>query len=650
MNRYQTEAGIPFDTLMAGGGSKESMLALLSAWTGSAQKGEKVPFKGSAVTPEQYAATAQLPTRRAAEEETLGEYDQHQLSKLRDAESRMSEEEKAQVISDRGSLPVQEFLDKSLEAKRGPARPPGQGGATAQQPLSVYEQTLLAKMNAAMGLQERRQDLGRELDEMRVGSGVGVPAASQKELFKLAPRLRDRWESIYEDSPEAERKAAAETKLDTLLERGEGVTKYDEATGKEITMAEDSWLKYETQKEFTKARTAAVENFNADLSGGIKGSDLVYAQLAVVLGSVGTGLAGGKNPALEAFNRLIDRDVERQYKEQEDRLKNMDLTNAQTQNMLSLAKADRQSEIAGQLNVIAQATTDMNKKAEIEKLSAQLDRDALLATKRSYNNTAQLEQWKLKASLAGMDVGTKKARPDVNLRKAAAEHRKMRGAVGLLKQSFERMSKKSFGQRLMGWLGKETGFTRDVIRAANAMPEEVATYLNQRTNTLAQVVKALQGSRPSDFDWKKLEVLFPGVLDSKELARADFEALELMMETAALAEIGQGTAAGDKAFAELEALGNALQNIYGKSSDSALGEYTEGKGWSWRDKMTPDQIDTFRALLKEQGQGERGLSGLVNQHISEGAGDAGGYAISPAAASGTASRLGSIPGAVRVGQ
>ena len=148
------------------------------------------------------------------------------------------------------------------------------------------------------------------------------------------------------------------------------------------------------------------------------------------------------------------------------------------------------------------------------------------------------------------------------------------------------------------------------------MPEEVATYLNQRTNTLAQVVKALQGSRPSDFDWKKLEVLFPGVLDSKELARADFEAIERMMETAALAEIGQGTEAGDKAFAELTALGNALQNIYGKSSDSALGEYTEGKGWSWRDKMTPDQIDAFRALLKEQGQGERGLSGLLTGKLS----------------------------------
>jgi len=475
----------------------------------------------------------------------------------------------------------------------------------AQEGMAVADDPFyLQKLAEAEGRESEAERLIREVRQAKYGKGSGIPRPLRERLLELSPEF-DAEIAALDESPEAQRKAAAEGKLDTLLKEGERITKYDEETGRELTMAADSWIKYETQQEFNKARTDAVENFNADLSGGIKGSDLVYAQLAVVLGSVGTGLAGGKNPALEAFNRLIDRDVERQYKEQEARLKNMDLTNEQTQNMLSMAKSDRQNEIAGQLNVIAQSTTDLAQKARIKEVSKQLELNALLGQKQTYDNTAQLISKKFEAELRGL-VGKGAPKTSAELKKAKRETDKMRYAVGELKNSFKLMAKTaSFGDKLMGYFGKETGFFRDVIRATGAMPKEVATYLNKRTNTLAQVVKALQGSRPSDFDWRKLEVLFPGVLDTEELAMADFEAVEAMVEANARAEMGDEVAA-----AELEELNAALYDTYAALADKA----------DW--KMTPGQRADFFAQVEAAGSGGKDFSSLVKQHISKGAGTA----------------------------
>ena len=496
---------------------------------------------------------------------------------------------------------------QTAQARRSP-------GLAQEGMVGADDPFFLQKMAEAEGRESQAERLYREVRQGKYGKGSSIPRHLRERLLELAPEYRAAMAAL-DESPEAQRKAAAEGRLDTLLEEGERITKYDEETGRELTMAADSWIKYETQQEFNKARTAAVENFNADLSGGIKGSDLVYAQLAVVLGSVGTGLAGGKNPALEAFNRLIDRDVERQYKEQEARLKNMDLTNEQTQNMLSLARADRQNEIAGQLKVIAQTTTDLGQKARIEEVSKQLELNSISAQRQTYDNTAQLRAKQFEAELLGL-TGKAAPKSSAELQKAKRDTDKMRYAVRELKNSFKEMSKEaSFGDKLMGYFGKETGFMRDVIRATHLMPKEVATYLNKRTNTLAQVVKALQGSRPSDFDWRKLEVLFPGVLDSEELAMADFEAVEAMVDANARALMGDEAAA-----AQIDALSAALAETYGaqfaRFTVDDKGRVTENK------VMSPKERAAFYSEVEAAGAGGKDFSSLVKQHISKGAGTA----------------------------
>mgnify|MGYP001263006472 CR=1 FL=1 len=486
-------------------------------------------------------------------------------------------------------------------------------------PLS-YMEMLEQRAMAEAGQQESDADrIMRELKEGTYGSGGGLPKSAQQGLTGLSSKFSTGIQKLYGESPEALRKGKAQGRLDTLMEEGKLIEKVDEETGEKVRMAADSWIKYEAQKTFNKARTDAVENFNADLSGGIKGSDLVYAQLAIVLGSIGTGLAGGTNPALEAFNRLIDRDVERQYKEQEQRLKNMDLTNEQTQAMLSMAKVDRQNLVVSELKTIAQLTTDMNQQAKILEIAAKLEGDAYKGQYRTYNTAMQVKSLELQARMAGLlDKGQKT--PE-SVRKAMSDYRSMKGSVGQLKQAFVVMRKESsWGDRWMGYLAKETGFIRDMVRMTGGMPPEVSVYLNKRTNTLAQVVKALQGSRPSDFDWKKLEVLFPGVLDNEELAMADFAAVEAMVEAAGRAAMGD-----PKAFAQLTALGDELESQFGELGESGL------------KALTPEQKGAFFTVLKQKG-GAKNFSNLVNKYIS-----AAPHEITPGAAAATAGEyLGSI--------
>jgi hypothetical protein len=142
------------------------------------------------------------------------------------------------------------------------------------------------------------------------------------------------------------------------------------------------------------------------------------------------------------------------------------------------------------------------------------------------------------------------------------------------------------------WLGRFTeapGFFRDAIRSTHLLPTEVSSYQTTKTGGLANIVKILQGARPSDFDWKKLEVLFPKSPDNADLAAADFAAIRAIARATlqAAAEAEQissqyGISIDDafrkkgpkgqylnKGFGQLEILGRKLKSDYGDLAAAA---------------------------------------------------------------------------------
>lgn len=281
------------------------------------------------------------------------------------------------------------------------------------------------------------------------------------------------------------------------------------------------------------ARRAAVENFELDLGGSFEGREKMIAAISLIIGSIGAGLTGGDNLAAKALNRHIERDIKRQMIKQKAKIQDLDLNHAQQKEMFMFAQKEQLEGYRRQVEKLALNTADLRLQDQYKVMLGGIDLQL-----------AQLMQVKTSSTqIPSSEIGGGKLS---DAQKDAA----MISAVTVdLAKTYEDVVAKGGGlSRWIGHFGKDKRWLISLGRITGLMDKHTSVYLNKATMAVARITKTLQGSRPSDFDWKKLETLIPGTRDDPELARADFQAIMDIAEVTATAELEFEKRFGGKSY------------------------------------------------------------------------------------------------------
>lgn len=420
------------------------------------------------------------------------------------------------------------------------------------------------------------QELLQGLQGIATGQGGGPLYRDSYKLFKQFSEAAN--SGMF--SPEQREKAAiraAEIKeeIQLLNEEMEPTPRHTPGVIGTRDYTDDQWRFEQLRTYYNDARKAAEENFKLDMSGGMGGIGTILSTIGVALGAYASGMLGGPNQALEILQKQIDRDIKRQYKKQKNKIDNLDLDFQQQTLMLDMVKKDRLELYARKLQELAAQANTEEQRQKLLSLAAQAAGVASNTQFKVNPEVALKKQLLIYNLKTGQPLDGKGSKRTADEKKLSAEQAQIRnhikGARAAYKEAKRTTSKP--GQWVAS-LGAEAGLYRDVVRGLGWMSKEAGTYYNKRTQAIAYVVKVLQGARPSDFDWKKLDILFPQLPDNEELADADFDAMQEVAEMTLQAEdtaneimiregiglpeafVHRDNAAGRK----LEALGNALHS------------------------------------------------------------------------------------------
>jgi len=281
------------------------------------------------------------------------------------------------------------------------------------------------------------------------------------------------------------------------------------------------------------ARRAAVENFELDLGGSFEGREKMIAAISLIIGSIGAGLTGGDNLAAKALDRHIERDIKRQMIKQKAKIQDLDLNHGQQKEMFMFAQKEQLQSYRRQVEKLALNTADLRLQDQYKVMLGGIDLQL-----------ANLMQVKTSSTqIPSSDLGGGKLSD-------AQKDASMISAVTVdLARTYEDVVAEGGGlSRWIGHFGKSQPWLLSLGRVTGLMDKHTSTYLNKGTMAVARIVKTLQGSRPSDFDWKKLETLIPGTRDDPELARADFQAIMDIAEVTATAELEFKKRFGGKSY------------------------------------------------------------------------------------------------------
>ena len=281
------------------------------------------------------------------------------------------------------------------------------------------------------------------------------------------------------------------------------------------------------------ARRAAVENFELDLGGSFEGREKMIAAISLIIGSIGAGLTGGDNLAAKALDRHIERDIKRQMIKQKAKIQDLDLNHGQQKEMFMFAQKEQLQSYRRQVEKLALNTADLRLQDQYKVMLGGIDLQL-----------ANLMQVKTSSTqIPSSDLGGGKLSD-------AQKDASMISAVTVdLARTYEDVVAEGGGlSRWIGHFGKSQPWLLSLGRVTGLMDKHTSTYLNKGTMAVARIVKTLQGSRPSDFDWKKLETLIPGTRDDPELARADFQAIMDIAEVTATAELEFEKKFGGKSY------------------------------------------------------------------------------------------------------
>jgi hypothetical protein len=363
---------------------------------------------------------------------------------------------------------------------------------------------------------------------------------------------------------------------------------------------------------YNDARKAADDNFKLDMSGGGGAAGTVLSAISVAMGAYASGILGGPNQALSIVQKHIDRDIKRQYKKQQKKIDNLGLDFQQQTLMLDMVRKDRLQLYGLKMQELASIATTKEQQLRLNQLATQTMGMAAQAAPRA-NPKVALAKGAMKIRLAqGLDPLGKGSKTTADQRKLSREQNTIRNHIIGTREAFNKAKKTtSWAGQWVASLGSEAGLYRDVVRGLGWMNPDAGSYYNKRTSAIATVVKILQGSRPSDFDWQKLDILFPQLPDSEDLADADFNAMmevaEMTLNAEAVAKeivaregismedafVHEDNAAGRK----IEQLGNALHN----GGSERLADNVSG-------------MDFHEARSRMQGQSSK-LQDIVRTHL-----------------------------------
>jgi len=292
--------------------------------------------------------------------------------------------------------------------------------------------------------------------------------------------------------------------------------------------------------EQNAARSAAVENFELDLGGSLDGKQKMIAAISLIIGGIGAGLAGGANMAAAGLDKHIERDIKRQMLKQKSKIQNLDLNQAQQREMFKFTQQEQLEAYKRQVDELALKTADLRLQEKYHLMGMGVDQKIAELSRRKYSQTY---------TTLGQALG-KGAKQSTGQEDASI----IQATVDDLSAEYENMLLNSGGlSRWVGHFAKDEGFLRSFARVTGMMDPHTGKYLNKATMAIAKIVKTLQGSRPSDFDWKKLATLIPGTRDDPDLARADFQAIMEIAQVTAMADMEFAQNFGGVSYANTEA-------------------------------------------------------------------------------------------------